>query len=345
MEVTAEHAVDEKTWNTWVSSTPDGTFYQTTYYAEAMAEMGARPLFLRATEDDHTRGILLGIVSGFGERMLEKFRLTPLAPAIRVTLPHVQSFYAPLAFDAKAETAGGLLDALTRQTQAYQVECIPPIHARHYDLSEAFRARGFRPSHYGTFLVDLSTGAEKLWEGLDKAARKAVTGCEEQGVTVSRAATEEDVREYLDLLQSFRKKSGLLMPPFYPTVGFWKKRHGSCLDIYLARQEGKLVSGMTAVYFNGIITEVAVARDLQCKAYAQDAIKWEIIQWGAQNGYRLYDVAGVNPNPQTPKEKGGYQFKAKWGGRLVEYDNYVLNRSTKRRVLIDAIKKIAGRKK
>jgi serine/alanine adding enzyme len=45
------------------------------------------------------------------------------------------------------------------------------------------------------------------------------------------------------------------------------------------------------------------------------------LQWGAENGYRLYDFGGAG----KPGEVYGVRdFKAKFGGRLVEYGRFTV---------------------
>ena len=53
--------------------------------------------------------------------------------------------------------------------------------------------------------------------------------------------------------------------------------------------------------------------------YGQDLLKWRLMQWGREHGFRVYDLMGVNPHSTDPKERGIFQFKAKWGGDLVEF--------------------------
>jgi lipid II:glycine glycyltransferase (peptidoglycan interpeptide bridge formation enzyme) len=47
-----------------------------------------------------------------------------------------------------------------------------------------------------------------------------------------------------------------------------------------------------------------------------EMLMWHILQWGAENGYRLYDFGGAG----KPDEAYGVRdFKAKFGGELVCY--------------------------
>jgi serine/alanine adding enzyme len=47
-----------------------------------------------------------------------------------------------------------------------------------------------------------------------------------------------------------------------------------------------------------------------------DLLVWHILEWGARNGYRVYDFGGAG----APDEDYGVRdFKAKFGGQLVNF--------------------------
>jgi len=64
--------------------------------------------------------------------------------------------------------------------------------------------------------------------------------------------------------------------------------------------------------------------DTEQKLYAQDLIKWKIIEWGIENKKFYYNFAGFNPNPQSEKEIGILKYKKKWGGK--KYDYWIIKR-------------------
>ena len=51
-----------------------------------------------------------------------------------------------------------------------------------------------------------------------------------------------------------------------------------------------------------------------------ELVIWHILEWGANNGYRLYDFGGAG----RPGEAYGVRdFKAKFGGQLVQFGRSV----------------------
>jgi len=59
--------------------------------------------------------------------------------------------------------------------------------------------------------------------------------------------------------------------------------------------------------------------DFEEKLYAQDLIKWKIIEWGVKNKMKYYNLVGFNPNPISQKEIGVKRYKEKWGGKTVYF--------------------------
>ncbi|MBN2289727.1 MAG: GNAT family N-acetyltransferase, partial [Candidatus Glassbacteria bacterium] len=100
-------------------------------------------------------------------------------------------------------------------------------------------------------------------------------------------------------------------------------RPAGMLEIFLASRQGELLGGLGVWQHAGVVVEwgsVQSERARVEKLYCSDLLKWEVIRWGHGRGYRLYDLAGVAPDPDRadPKKRGIYQFKAKWGGRYRE---------------------------
>ncbi|MEJ2555337.1 MAG: GNAT family N-acetyltransferase, partial [Anaerolineae bacterium] len=59
------------------------------------------------------------------------------------------------------------------------------------------------------------------------------------------------------------------------------------------------------------------------RAYSEhlpnEMLIWHILDWGASNGYRVYDFGGAG---KPDEEYGVRDFKAKFGGELVTFGRY-----------------------
>lgn len=206
-------------------------------------------------------------------------------------------------------------------------------------LSEAYPSEEMgsilREYHYAvrdnfTLKVNLQCSKEEAHASLEKKGRKAVRLAQEAGVSVSLAKTEQDVREYYEMLRSWRAHLSFQTGSFKGLKDQWNFFHSkNTMEVFIARWKGKPVAGMGIMHYNGNAIEVMSAQsqiNYEQNLFAGDLIKWKIIEWGIEKGLRSYDLGGVNPNPTTEKEKNILQFKSKWGGELIK--RYEISKNT-----------------
>lgn len=346
MYIEVSESVDEKQWNSLVKSVPEGTVYQTTYWADFMKEyLKVEPIYLTVkNEDGDTVGAMLMFKRGHGygtffERPFDFITM----PLLRKFFPEYTWMYSPIIFDKMhtKETLNFILkevDKIAKKSFGFSSvnSVIPPYHG---DLSmelvdSAFTNAGYTAKPWATFLVDLTQDTEVLWKNLKKTGRKAVKRAEKQGVHVERVKDEEELHDYYMLLKESRDRLGFRTHSFANFSIMWKHlRKNNCMEVFIAKQADKMIAGLGIIHFNGVLSEIAAAQSnyaTENKIYGGDMIKWEIIKWGHENGHRIYDLQGFNPNAEDEKEKGIYQFKEKWGGRYVKYYMYYLREKSKK---------------
>jgi serine/alanine adding enzyme len=87
--------------------------------------------------------------------------------------------------------------------------------------------------------------------------------------------------------------------------------------LVLAHAEGQVAGTQVELIYNGAITCWYIGFDKELHAfYPNDALVWHSLSWGNAQGMRCYDFggAGAPDKPYGPRE-----FKAKFGGQLVNY--------------------------
>lgn len=350
MYVEVSESADRKQWNSLVKSVPEGTISQTTCWAEYMEEnSGVMPLYLIAkNENNDIVGLLLLLKSS----MTTSGILYKLSKFI---LPTYFWHYGPLIFNKENEKLIltkflEKINNLAIKDHCYVIgEVYPPIHGALSQemIKENFIRSGFQATKGATFLVNLTQDESVLWANVKKTARKNVKRCEKQGVTVEQIESQSELKDYYELLVETRKRMGFALPPSYPNAIMWKHlRNNNNVEVFMAKQNGRSIAGLGIVLFNGVLTEIGVAQSdysIENKIYANDIIKWEIIKWGYEMGHKIYDLGGVSVEPRTEKEEGIYQFKAKWGGELVNFYKYSLTMGKRRKNIINLLRYIRNR--
>jgi len=175
---------------------------------------------------------------------------------------------------------------------------------------------GFKSKEAATFIVDLTKDIDELWYGLEKhSARKNVERAMERGVIIETVEDEDGFIEYFKVLNETRIRNSVKPYRYAHVYKLWRMLSSkNVMKCFVAKKGNRTLAGIMISIFNGYINEWGSGQStyaIENKLYANDLLKWHIIKWGHEQGYRYYDLTGVNPNPQTPKEQGIYRFKAK----------------------------------
>jgi serine/alanine adding enzyme len=201
-----------------------------------------------------------------------------------------------------------------------------------WDLGDGLpilQAHGFEYEPHLNYLIDLSGGPEAVFQAIGSRTRKNIRrGLNRGEVLVDEIKERGQIAQCYELLEKTYENAQVPLAD--------RSLFESAFDILSSK-------GMIR-FTQAYIGEVAVATSVELlykdviygwyggvdRAYGNyvpnEIIMWRILEWGAQNGYRVYDFGGAG----KPDEKYGVRdFKAKFGGELVSYGRnlYVHNPS------------------
>ena len=330
-------------WNSLVKSVPEGTIFQSTYWGDYLkAKVLRKPFYLVSK---NTEGEIVSILLAWIERFDPASYLNSLFcrfinPIINYSSSsYGYCLYGPLIFKPSDShvSINEMIDKLEEIAKrnrllAFRRLILPLCYNNTLlnglkDIDNILTKRGFLKERWATIHINLRSDLNILWRNLKNSARKAIKKCKTQHISVEFLKKEE-LSEYEHLIKEMSKRIKEPLPPHYPDHFMWKYLRGGdkhFMEVFVAKQDGKILSALGILLFNGIIFEIASVQSSLCaekKIYVGDLIKWEIIKWGHLNKYKFYDLCGISPEPRTSKEKGIRQFKEKWGGTVVNYHNY-----------------------
>lgn len=317
---------------------PSATIYQSPRFAESLKKNAIFDVsYLYVLENEKILASLILLIDKKG--------------LVKSLFPKIQWFHGPLLLDnSKVKECYSLvfegINTIARKNNTYAIiDVVPPYYFNDnlQNLHEYFLKNNFFADPSATFAINLKQDLDTIYSKTDKSCKKNIKNNETNDIKISKITTEDEVKEYIALLEQFRKMNNLPLPPLYPTVGLWKDLHDEYLDIFVAKKQNEIISGIGAMKFNGIIFEVAVARsnyEMENKFYPQDSLKWSIISEGKKENMNIYDLGGVSPIPNTDKEKGIYQFKKKWGGDLYSFFKYSKVQSEHKKSMFEFIKSV-----
>lgn len=330
---------DRMAWDRRVASVPEGTIHQSTHVEDfhTVTGGGCRVRYLVAEDEGGAVAGQLAMFHGpyaapeFAARPL--FR--PLLPLFHWAFGTYTWIQGPLVFarERLTEVYSALLQHIaglaSREAFMIRSATMPPYEdpALRVQLGSAMAAAGFSALPAATFLVDLERTPEQLWQGLKSSARKNLRKLlDGDQLVASHIDGPEEVRAYWEMLAETQRRNRRFVS--YPTIEefrdrFWDKPHRSGVlgGLLVRTREGDPVSGLLFRGYNRWLHELGVAytaASIERKIYGQDFIKWKLMLWGQEQGFRKYDLMGAEPASPDPKKRAIFQFKEKWGGELVD---------------------------
>ncbi len=188
-----------------------------------------------------------------------------------------------------------------------------------------FEKAGLQYEPHYDFIIDTSD-PDAVEERMGKSRKRDVKLSLKTGATIVDDPTWEDVTAFYEVLENLYKTR--VKTPLFPLSFFEKLYHTSFSKFILVRYEGRIVGGTVLVYDNEKVYEwFACGKDGVYKnVYPSTVATYHGIRFAAENGFKQFDMMGAG----APGD-GGYgvrDFKAKFGGELVEYGRflYVVNK-------------------
>ena len=183
-----------------------------------------------------------------------------------------------------------------------------------------FEQAGFLYQPHYDYQVDLSV--PDAWEErMESSRRRFVKSSLKQGATVVDTPTKEEVTGFYGVLKDLY--ANRIKKPLFPLSLFLQLQNESFCKYLLIKYENKIIGGMLCVFDEVVAFEWFVCGKDGCfpKIYPSTLATWAAIRFAADQGCKRFDMMGAG----APGD-GGYgvrEFKAKFGGELVEYGRFV----------------------
>ncbi len=295
-------------WDSFVLAAQGATvFHHSGWLAALENEYGQRPLKLACEEPDGTlsgilplmvtRGLPLGIGGASAGRRLSSLPRTPIAGPLGTSDAVLRALVE--AAMARARSAG--LRLQLKQASRTLDDLIPGLRGTPWRLS---------------YVKPLPDDPDRLRFGKSRNHARiawAVRKAQREGLRVSDAVTEADVRDWYRLYLDVNRWRGIPARPYRLFQAAWEHLGpGGFLRLLLVHREQSgrdvllagsmlLMLGETAFYaFNGRLREALHLRP-------NDLLQWHAMRDAAAAGYRWYDLGEVEEGNEG---LGG--FKVKW---------------------------------
>ena len=310
IQILTYNEINKQQWQLLVEQSATATWFQTPeayeFYASLPAEM--KPFAVGVENQGELRAVCVGYITQ--EPNAIKQYLT--CRAIVVGGPVI-------ANDATDEEVAALLKAVRRLgDKAIYVE------TRNFNdysrWKSIFEQNGFAYQPHLNFHVD-TTSVELARANIGKHRWKYIRLSIRDGATMVENPTIDQVRECYELLKELYTTR--VKTPLFSWDFFEKLYHQPNAKYLLVELDGKIIGGTVCVCLpNKALYEWFVCgNDYYRKGIRPSSVAtWYGMQYAAQNGYPLFDLMGAG-KPDEPY--GVRDFKAEFGGKLVEYGRFL----------------------
>jgi Acetyltransferase (GNAT) domain len=161
---------------------------------------------------------------------------------------------------------------------------------------------------YRTFVLDLAPPIEELRMNLDKKWRNQLTRAEKSGLRVVAGSRMEEYRTFCGMYAQMRTRKAFDSTVDIEEFGLLQEDLPEThrMRILICEQEGRPVSGLVASAMgDSAIYLLGATSDDGLKAKGAYLLQWTLIRWLKQNGFRCYDLGGIDPEDNP----GVYLFK------------------------------------
>jgi len=311
------HALPKEEWRRFVDLNPNGNIFHTPELFEVYTRTkGYEPTLWAAVN--------------------EVGRILVLLLPVRITLRSGLMRY----LTTRAVVFGGILweagaegeRALTLLLRNYRLEADRPplftelrnLYEVHSTLSSTFREQGFVYEEHLNYLIDLDGSPDEIFARIGARTRKNIRrGLNRGEVVVEEVKNCDQIAGCYDLLKKTYRMAHVPLADYslFETA-FEVLAPKNMIRISRARVGNACIATSIELVYKDVVYGWYGGLDRDYGNFMpNELLMWNILQWGSEKGYRVYDFGGAG----KPGEKYGVRdFKSKFGGQLVNFGRYTL---------------------
>lgn len=180
---------------------------------------------------------------------------------------------------------------------------------------------GYHFEDHLNYIIDLKCSEEEIFSNIHKSMRKNINKAKKNGIIVNEVLDRKQIIIFYEFLKEIysKAKKPLMDLSYFEAIYDILVPLGMA-KFHLAEYNNQYIGGRVTLMYKDVIYAHYVATSSKYKKLNPNALlNWELIRWGAKNGYHYFDFGGAG----NPKEEYGVrEFKRQFGGKLVNYGRY-----------------------
>lgn len=302
--------IDANAWKALVENSTVKSFFQTRQCYDLYSAMSFMEPFIVAVEED---GRLAGVVAGYIQKDGGPLKSFLSRRAI------VNG--GPLLADGISAEA---LEALLKECRKCLNGRAIYVEFRNFDdysaYKDIFRSCGFKYEQHLNFHIDTSS-LQTMEDNLGKSRKRDIKYSLKEGAVVVSDPSEAQLNEFYQVLEELYRTK--VKTPLFPYEFFSYLGRQPYAKIQTVEYGGKTVGGTVCVCLEGraVYEWFACGQDGVYKnVYPSTLATYSAMKFAAENGYPRFDMMGAG---SPGKGYGVREFKAKFGGKMVEHGRFV----------------------
>jgi lipid II:glycine glycyltransferase (peptidoglycan interpeptide bridge formation enzyme) len=177
---------------------------------------------------------------------------------------------------------------------------------------------GFVYEEHLNFLIDLNRPEKEIWSDIRSNAQRNVRRAEKLDVEIQDIDDPQRIPKVYDLLKEVYDRIQVPLADLSFFRSSFEILHPKgMMKIFVTRADNVDIGALTLLLHKNIVLYWYTGTLREHGTYrAGDALVWHALRWGAQNGFHVLDFGGAG---KPDEEYGVRDFKAKFGGELVNY--------------------------
>lgn len=251
------------------------------------------------------------------------FTIRPVAGA-PARLQSRCTIFAPAWLHNEGDEAAFYRDALPQLAECIKHESLFAewrMAENAKELTELFATHGWEYVAYLNYIVRLDRDVEKVWMSFDTNTRNSIRRAKAKGLTTRCVQQGEEEKAY-EMIRSLYESKGI---PLFDKSVFMNAFHNlvprGMLRATFAVMDGHIAATRLALLHNGVVFDWYAASNREfAKLNPNETLAWEMMEYGATHGYRLFDFGGAG---KKGEQYGPRKFKEKFRGELVEHGRFI----------------------
>ncbi|RLF94356.1 hypothetical protein DRN50_05590 [Thermococci archaeon] len=158
-----------------------------------------------------------------------------------------------------------------------------------------FKWTGYQIEPAYDYLIDLSRGADYVWQQFKKNLRQNISRAEKRGISVETGSKRELEMIYDSLSKRYREQDTTLSLPESYLLDLYDLFYPENMKIFVAKYNGDYVGGLIDLYYKDKVVSWLgnVKASVECVS-PNDLLQWEAIRYAIEHGMKCYEEMGAN---------------------------------------------------